>query len=36
VLEEGGRVLDEGDPSIESVRRIPRPGAPTHPRRPRR
>jgi ElaB/YqjD/DUF883 family membrane-anchored ribosome-binding protein len=30
------RALDLGDPSIESVRRIPRPGAPTRPRFPRR
>jgi ElaB/YqjD/DUF883 family membrane-anchored ribosome-binding protein len=35
-LEDGGPVTDQGDASIESVRRIPRPGAPTHPRRPRR
>ena len=35
-LSDEARVVDEGDPSIESVRRIPRPGAPTHPRRPRR
>jgi ElaB/YqjD/DUF883 family membrane-anchored ribosome-binding protein len=35
-LEDGGSVTDQGDASIESVRRIPRPGAPTHPRRPRR
>ena len=35
-LSDEAPVVDEGDPSIESVRRIPRPGAPTHPRRPRR
>jgi len=35
-LEEVPPLIDEADSSIESVRRIPRPGAPTHPRRPRR
>jgi hypothetical protein len=35
-LSDEAPVVDEGDASIESVRRIPRPGAPTHPRRPRR
>jgi hypothetical protein len=35
-LSDEAQVVDEGDASIESVRRIPRPGAPTHPRRPRR
>jgi ElaB/YqjD/DUF883 family membrane-anchored ribosome-binding protein len=36
LLEEVPPPAEDDNTSIESVRRIPRPGAPTHPRRPRR